>query len=50
LQEFNNFENKCIGFKIADLLLKYGANVDWIVDKKKGYSFLYELIDANNNK
>ena len=28
---------------MADLLLQYGADLNWIIDKKLGYSYLMKL-------
>lgn len=46
-QEKNLFENRKIAFKIADLLLVYGADINWIVDKTKGYTLLMQLCAEN---
>ena len=41
VEEPASFENKKICFLIADLLIKSGADVNWIIDKKGGYSLLH---------
>ena len=44
LEEENNvYENRKICFKMAELLLQNGADINWIVDKKKGFSLLLQL-------
>jgi len=44
LEEENNvYENKKLCFKMAELLLQNGADINWIVDKKKGFSLLLQL-------
>ena len=42
-EELNVFENRKIAFKLADLLLANGADINWIVDKAKGYTLLMQL-------
>ena len=41
VEEDYSFENKRISFMIGDLLINNGADVNWIVDKNKGYSLLH---------
>ena len=41
VEEPASFENKKICFLIADMLIKYGADPNWIIDKKKGLSLLH---------
>ena len=41
VEEPASFENKKICFLIADLLIKSGADLNWIIDKKNGYSLLH---------
>lgn len=41
VEEPSSFENKKICFRIADLLIKNGADLNWIIDKKNGYSLLH---------
>jgi ankyrin repeat protein len=36
-----SFENTCICFKIAEFLIDHGADVNWIVDKNRGFSLLH---------
>lgn len=36
----NYFENKQLCFKLAELLIEHGANIDAIVNEEKGYSLL----------
>lgn len=36
----NHFENKQLCFKLAELILENGGNIDTIVNEKKGYSLL----------
>ena len=44
LQEDTNvFENQLICMKMADSLLQNGANIDYIVDKKKNYTLLMQF-------
>lgn len=40
------YENKKICFKTASLLLDYGADINWIVDKMKGMTLLMQLCDV----
>lgn len=50
LEEENNiYENQKLCFKMAELLLQYGADINWIVDKKKGYSLLLQLCAVKTN-
>ncbi|KAM3129450.1 hypothetical protein pb186bvf_018442 [Paramecium bursaria] len=42
-EEKNVFENRKICMKMAELLLHYGADIDWIVDKKHGFTLLMQL-------
>lgn len=39
----NIFENKKIAFKMADLLLLHGADINWIVEKSEGHTLLMQL-------
>lgn len=39
-EETNVFENRKICIRMAELLLQYGADINWIVDKTKGYTIL----------
>lgn len=41
VEEPASFENRKICFLIAELLVRSGADVDWIIDKKNGYSLLH---------
>ena len=41
VEEPASFENKKICFLIAELLIKNGADVDWIIDKKNGYALIH---------
>jgi len=41
VEEPLTFENKKICFLIAELLVKHGADPNWIIDKKKGHSLLH---------
>ena len=43
IQETPSFENKKICFKIAEFLINHGADPNWIIDKKKGYSILHHF-------
>lgn len=42
-EESNTFENKLICFKMSQVLLENGADINWIVDKIKGYTLLMQL-------
>ncbi|CAD8083796.1 unnamed protein product [Paramecium sonneborni] len=42
-EEKNVFENRKICFKMAELLLHYGADINWIVDKTHGFNLLMQL-------
>jgi len=42
-EETNLFENKKICFKMAELLLDHGADINWIVDKTKGHNLLMKF-------
>lgn len=42
-EEQNMFENRKICLKMAELLLQFGADINWIVDKVKGYTLLQQL-------
>jgi hypothetical protein len=47
LEEENNvFENRKIVLKMAELLLMYGADIDWIVDKRRGHTLLMQLCSS----
>lgn len=39
-KEKNVFENRKICFKMAELLLHYGADINWIIDKTHGFHLL----------
>lgn len=39
-EEQNVFENRKICLKMAELLLQFGADINWIVDKVKGFTLL----------
>ena len=41
VEEPTSFENKKICLLIAELLVKHGADPNWIIDKKKGLSLLH---------
>ena len=41
--DVNIYENKMICFKMAELLLDNTADINWIVDKKNGWTFLMQL-------
>lgn len=41
VEEPASFENKKICFLIADMLIKHGADLNWIIDKKNGFSLLH---------
>ena len=41
VEEVASFENKKISFLIAEMLIKHGADLNWIIDKKNGYSLLH---------
>lgn len=43
VQEKNVFENRKICFKMAELILQYGGDINWIVDKTHGYTLLMQL-------
>eukprot|EP01015_Nassula_variabilis_P030629 TRINITY_DN6765_c0_g1_i2.p1 TRINITY_DN6765_c0_g1~~TRINITY_DN6765_c0_g1_i2.p1 ORF type:complete len:153 (+),score=22.90 TRINITY_DN6765_c0_g1_i2:41-499(+) len=47
-EKSNTFENRLICFKMADLLLEYGADINWIVDKEQGYTYLMKLCSLKN--
>lgn len=42
-EESNVYENRKLCFKMAELLLQNGSDINWIVNKKKGYSLLLQL-------
>ena len=42
-EEKNVFENRKICLKMAELLLQFGADIDWIIDKNKGLTLLMQL-------
>ncbi|CAD8161611.1 unnamed protein product [Paramecium pentaurelia] len=42
-EEKNVFENRKICFKMAELLLHYGADINWIIDKTHGFHLLMQL-------
>lgn len=39
----NVFENRKIAFKMAELLLLHGADINWIVEKSEGHTLLMQL-------
>ena len=41
VEEVASFENKKVSFLIAEMLIKHGADLNWIIDKKNGYSLLH---------
>ena len=41
VEEPSSFENKKICLMVADLLIKHGADPNWIIDKKRGWSLLH---------
>ena len=41
VEEPASFENRKICFLIADLLMKHGADPNWIIDKQQGLSLLH---------
>lgn len=47
-EQQNIFENRKICLKMAEKLLQSGADIDWIVDKKKGHTILMQLCDLND--
>ena len=47
-EETNLFENKKICFKMAELLLDYGADINWIIDKNKGHTLLMKFCGVKN--
>ncbi len=36
-----SFENTCICLRIGEFLIDHGADVNWIVDKNRGFSLLH---------
>lgn len=42
-EENMSYENKKLCFKMVELLVEHGADLNWIVDKSKGYTLLMEL-------
>eukprot|EP01016_Furgasonia_blochmanni_P034527 TRINITY_DN3738_c0_g1_i7.p1 TRINITY_DN3738_c0_g1~~TRINITY_DN3738_c0_g1_i7.p1 ORF type:complete len:331 (+),score=41.70 TRINITY_DN3738_c0_g1_i7:138-1130(+) len=42
-EESHFYENKKIAMMMAELLLQYGADINWIVDKSKGYTLLMQF-------
>jgi len=42
-EETNVYENTKICFKMLELLLDYGADINWIVDKTKGHTILMQF-------
>lgn len=43
IEDSSGFENRCICFKIADILINHGADMNWILDKIRGYTLLHTL-------
>ncbi len=41
VEEPYSFENKKICLRIADMLLKHGGDINWIIDKNRGYTLLH---------
>lgn len=41
VEEPASFENRKICFLIAELLVKHGADVNWVIDKKRGLTLLH---------
>ena len=42
-EESNVYENTKICFKMVELLLEYGGDINWIVDKNKGHTLLMQF-------
>lgn len=42
-EETNVYENTKICFKMVELLLDYGGDINWIVDKNKGHTLLMQF-------
>lgn len=38
----NTYENNKIAFLMADLIIQHGGDVNWIIDKQRGYTFLMQ--------
>lgn len=43
MEDSSSFENRCICFKIGEVLVNHGADMNWIIDKVKGYTLLHLL-------
>jgi ankyrin repeat protein len=43
IEENSGFENRCICFKIAEVLINHGADPNWVIDKVKGHTLLHTL-------
>lgn len=41
VEEPASFENRKICFLIAELLVKHGADLNWVIDKKRGLTLLH---------
>jgi len=39
----NIYENRMICFKTAQMLLESNADINWIIDKKNGWTFIMQL-------
>jgi ankyrin repeat protein len=46
IEENSGFENRCICFKIAEVLINHGADPNWVIDKVKGYTLLHTLCSS----
>lgn len=47
IEDSASFENRCICFKIADILVNHGADLNWVLDKVRGYSLLHTLCSTS---
>ena len=41
VEESGSFENRKICFRMAEFLVDHGADINWVIDKSKGYSLLH---------
>jgi ankyrin repeat protein len=43
IEDSAGFENRCICFKVAEVLVNHEADPNWVIDKVKGYTLLHTL-------
>jgi hypothetical protein len=49
-EESHFYENKKLAMMMAELLLQYGADINWIIDKTKGYTLLMQFCSMKHEQ